>query len=115
MQLIQDFCVLSNTTQIVTDATHRGNLLDHVYISKGMKYQNLCLLSPIEKFHTPILFTIIPNGVSRNQTSSKRVYQWSKADWNIIRTQLSPKSDKVHVAYTVFTLNNRQRSHLYLA
>ena len=77
--------------QLVQSTTHANKLIDVFYAPESLKeFSTISILSPLEKFHTPILAEFdLPaaektNNISQKNSASVQRRDWSKADWLLI-------------------------------
>lgn len=79
--IIHEFCSLNTLKQIVSNVTHINAIIDHVYLSENVIYDNVHNLDPIEKHHTPILFTVKLDVLTSMPICSKTICKWSDVNW----------------------------------
>ena len=82
-----------NLTQLVINPTHiSGNILDLVLINAEVSLCNVTVLPqysvPIQTDHFIVLFTLSLSFCSTNKSSKAFIYDYSKADWSSLCSDL---------------------------
>jgi Reverse transcriptase (RNA-dependent DNA polymerase)/Endonuclease-reverse transcriptase len=82
-RLLYDFSVDAGLTQLITESTRLGNILDLVFTNDPLIISQLRVAPPLgSSDHESLIFVIIDSGDSVNITPPSNRVLWKKADWN---------------------------------